>query len=214
MRPTTAGKAALAFVLCALVAAAAGCKAPNLQDRMDDAAEMCRLNLGLGPGLLVNAHVTRCLALGMGTYEARRFGFRNGHGWIWDERRYDTNLIIPIWGWEDVVAVVHGGMPKTLLRGDDHDPLPPGEKPGDLRWAEMPLTINNKNRGWLEVSANVHLIVIGLEAGIDFGEVLDYALGWFGIDIMGDDSRSAAERERHDPDHPHSRPGPDTEILR
>jgi hypothetical protein len=93
--------------MCACLAAAtlAGCRAPNRQDRNDDAAEILRLNVGLGPGLLVNAHATRCIAVGLGAYEARRYGFRNGYGWIWDERRYDTNLIIPIWGWEDVDAV-------------------------------------------------------------------------------------------------------------
>ena len=203
---------ALAVGLCVLVAASAGCKAPNLQDRLDDTAEICRLNFGLGLGLLANVHVTRFAAVGLGAYDARRYGFRNGYGWIWDERRYDTNLIIPIWGWEDVDSVAYGDMPKTLLHGDQHDPLPPGDKPGALRWAEMPLTLNNKNRGWFEVSANLHVICIGLEAGIDFGELVDWALGWFGIDIMGDDSHTGAAVQRHGPD-PIQRPqGPHTDI--
>ena len=82
-----------------LPAAALGCKTPNLQDRMNDASQIVRLNLGVGPGLLVNVQATRALGLGVGMYEARRFGFRNGYGWIWDERRYDMNLVVPVWGW-------------------------------------------------------------------------------------------------------------------
>ena len=204
----------LALGLCVCVAALAGCKAPDLQDRNDDAAEILRLNAGLGPGLLVNAHVTRCIALGAGAHEARRYGFRNGHGWIWDERRYDTNLIVPIWGWEDVDAVAYGGMPVTLVRGDERDPLPPGEEPSFWHCAGEPLTINNPNRGWLEVSANVHAIFVGVDVGLDVGELFDYLFGWFGIDLAGDDSWTGKELEKHDPQPPRPPPGPRTDILR
>jgi len=189
-----------ALVLVALVVACGGCKAPNFQDRLDDCGEMVRLNLGAGPGLLANVHVTRCLALGIGGYESRRYGFRNGYGWMWDERRYDTNLVIPIYGWEDVDAVLYGGMPKTLLRGDDRDSLRPGEERGFWRWAGQPLTLKDRNRGWFEVSVNLHLIWIGLDVGVDVGEILDAALGWFGIDPAMDDEHTDRPVERHDPD--------------
>ena len=187
-----------AAVLCASLVLLGGCKAPNLQDRMDDAGEIFRLNVGLGPGFLANVHATRALALGIGSYDARRIGFRNGYGWIWDERRYDTNLVIPLWGWEDVDSVLYGSMPKTLLRGDEHDPLPPGKEEGWLRWADMPLTLRDKNRGWLEVSANVHIIWIGIDVGVDAGEFLDCLAGWAGLDPAGDDAHSRAEFEKHD----------------
>ena len=200
--------------LCVCLAALAGCKAPNLQDRTDDAAEILRFNVGLGPGLLVNAQATRCIGLGLGTYDARRYGFRNGHGWIWDERRYDTNLIIPIWGWEDVDSVVYGGMPVSLIRGDERDPLPPGEKPGFWRWAEMPMTINDETRGWLEVSANVHALFIGVDVGLDVGELLDYVFGWIGLDLAGDDSWTGKDLEKHDVDPRPPAPGPHLDILR
>ncbi|MFO7900277.1 MAG: hypothetical protein R6V58_14600 [Planctomycetota bacterium] len=209
------GPTVLALLPLVLLAGA-GCKGPTLRDRYDDSAEIFRLNVGLGPGLLANAHVSRAVALGLGTYQARRYGFRNGHGWIWDERRYDTNLVLPIWGWEDVDATYYGSMPVSLIHGDDKDPLRPGEEPGRWKWARNPLTINNPNRGWGEISANLHLVFIGLDAGIDFGELADYLLGWFGVDIMGDDSRTGAEGidvERHDPPPRPPPPGPHTDIL-
>jgi hypothetical protein len=203
----------LGLAVCGLLAVA-GCKSPNLKDRMDDSAEILRCNVGWGPGLLVNAHVTRCLALGAGAYDARRFGFRNGHGWIWDERRYDTNLVIPIWGWEDVDSVYYGGMPVTPIRGDDLDRLPPGEDPGGLRWAQMPLTLNDRNRGWLEVSANAHLIWVGIDLGLDVGELVDYLLGWVGVDLAGDDCWTGKHVERHDPPPVPPGPGPHADILK
>ena len=201
----------LALALCACVV---GCKAPNLRDRMDDTAEILRLNVGLGPGLLANAQATRAIGLGLGMYESRRYGFRNGYGWIWDERRYDTNLIIPIWGWEDVESTYYGGMPPSLLHGDLHDPLPPGKEPGFWRWAEMPLTINDRTRGWFEVSANVHALIVGVDVGLDVGELVDWLFGWVGLDLAGDDSWTGRELEKHDrpPPRPHRFPG--TDILK
>jgi hypothetical protein len=186
------------LVLCVGAIALTGCVAPNISDRMDDAAEMFRFNIAYGPGLLVNAQVTRCLALGLGSYETRRCGFRNGYGWSWDERRYDMNLIVPIVGWEDVTAVQSGSMPITAVHGDAQDPLAPEE--GFCNWTQ--LTINDKNRGWFEVSANVHLIWVGLEAGVDVGEIVDWALGWFALDIMGDDDHTGRDVEKHDPPPP------------
>lgn len=195
-------KAQFICIIVMSMAILAGCKTPSLQDRMRDGAEIFRLNVGLGPGLLVNAQVTRAIELGAGTYEARRFGFRNGHGWIWDERRYDMNLLVPIWGWSDVPSVLRGGMPRTYLYGDQHDRLPPGEEPGFWGWAEMPLTINDKTRGWFEVALNVHVLFIGVDAGVDFGELVDWTFGWFGLDLAGDDSNTGAKLEKHTPPLP------------
>lgn len=195
-------KALFVCIMIFSIAMLAGCKAPSMQDRSNDGAQIFRFNVGLGPGLLVNAQVTRVLQLGVGTYESRRYGFRDGHGWVWDERRYDMNLIAPIWGWEDVPSVLHGGMPVTPLYGDQYDRLPPGEEPGGWGWAEMPLAINDKNRGWFEVAANVHLIFVGVDAGIDFGEMADYVFGWFGLDLAGDDSNTGAPLEKHTPPLP------------
>ncbi len=203
---------AAGVLICGAIAA--GCKAPNLRDRLDDTAEILRLNVGLGPGLLVNAHATRPIAVGVGAYRARRFGFRNGSGWIWDERRYDTNLIIPIWGWEDVEATYYGGMPETLLHGDARDPLRPRHDTGFWRWAEEPLTINNPNRGWLEVSANVHAVFIGVDVGFDVGELLDWLVGWVGLDPAGDDRSTGKELEKHDRPPPKPPTFPNTEILK
>ena len=190
------------LVLCFAAGLLVGCKAPNLQDRMNDAAQMVRLNVGWGPGLLANAQVTRVLGLGLGAYDSRRMGFRNGYGWIWDERRYDLNLIAPIWGWEDVDATLAGGMPVTPLHGDEHKTNPPGEKPSKFSWTGVPRTLSDKNRGWFEVSANVHLVWIGLEVGVDFGEIVDYLVGWFGFDPAGDDSYTGKTAEEHSPSSP------------
>jgi len=200
------------LLLCSVLAALCGCRAPSFQDRMDDGAELLRLNLGGGPGFLVNVHATRCLALGVGVYEARRYGFRNGRGWVWDERRYDTNLVAPIWGWEDVTAVVHGNMPVTPVRGDEQDPRRPGEEPGKLRWARMPLTLNDPNRGWFEVSASVHVIWVGVDVGFDVGELVDFLCGWAGLDPAGDDEHTGEPVERHEPGPSPPPTAPNTEI--
>lgn len=188
------------LALGVLTAAAAGCKAPCLQDRMNDAGQMFRLNVGCGPGLLFNLHLGRPVAIGAGAYETRRVGFRNGYGWVWDERRYDANFFVPFWGWEDVDEVLYGRMPKTLLHGDEHHSEPTGETPGETRKSEKPLTINDHNRGWFELSLNLHLIWLGIDFGVDFGEIVDYAAGWFGLDPANDDqSHHRRPVERHDP---------------
>ena len=196
----------LAAALC--LAALAGCRAPNLQDRMDDSARIFRLNIGWGPGFLVNVQVTRPIELGFGAYEARRCGFRNGHGWIWDERRYDGNLIVPLWGWEDVDDVYYGSMPKTTLRGDDARRLLPDERSGPFRWADAPMTLGDENRGWLEVAFNVHIIYVGIEAGVDVGQLVDYVAGWFGWDPLNNDKHRKYPLERHGPNPTPPGPGP------
>ena len=42
----------------------------------------------------------------------------------------------------------------------------------------------------------IHVVHVGVMGNVHYKEILDWLLGWFGVDISKDDTESLAERER------------------
>ena len=171
------------LVAILFVLAGVGCCGPAiyLKQRARDAVGPFRADISVGKGLHANVNATRFLALGAGKCDVRRIGGRRGQWGVWDEQRSDLNLLVPIFGKTTISSVDSGNVERTQ----------------PIDWHGIsPLTVNDGTRGKLEVSGNLHVLVAGAELGLDFGEMGDFLLGWFGLDPADDDVRDPFEALR------------------
>jgi hypothetical protein len=165
--------------LCLCAFAACGCVGPAeyLKDRALDAVDPFRANVSVGPGLHGNVNATRFVALGAGRCRATRVGIRRGQWGAWNETRWDLNLLVPVLGDTRIHKAYFGQIDPSTNR----DTLGVMEA--------FPPAVGDRTRGAFEVSANLHVIYLGAEAGLDLGELADFVLGWLGVDIANDDER-------------------------
>ncbi|MBR3921911.1 MAG: hypothetical protein IKJ45_02270, partial [Kiritimatiellae bacterium] len=77
----------------------------------------------------------------------------------------------------DDVRVKRGKLPPLLKDGDEKRSLP-----------IMP-------HHWTELRLFAGVTVFSMSAGVNPGELADFALGWFGVDIYGDDAESRSGNE-------------------
>jgi len=152
-----------------------------LRRRAADFADMARLNVGGGYGSSFDASVTRYARFSAGGYEnVVKAGFVGRRGGVWKEQRQGVAFV--------------AGLTETSrepICGNAF--LPPPETENGLQpWYA------DKERGVTEISISL-LVFGGLEVGFDPGQMLDFFLGWAGIDIYGDDGPSLLPMRR-----PHS----------
>ena len=149
--------------------------------RANDLGDVFRFHVGAGPslGLLANVNATRFVAVGAGEYKTNRYGVVRGRYGSWREERADLNLGIPVYGHTRITRVYGGNMRRTLSL----EAFTPGVK----------YAVHDRTRGLAEVSANAHAGLVGIDAGIDLGELGDFLLGFAGVDIIGDDDRIALD---------------------
>ena len=169
--------AALGLTLAAFVSGCSG----YWKHRADDLADVARLNVGAGYGASVDASATRYARLSAGSYEnTTKAGFVGRQGGIWKEERHGIALIA---GYTETSRdPIHGNA--FLPEPDPASGLQPS-------WQDQ-------ERGATEFTLSIHLLV-GFEAGIDPGQMLDFLLGFAGIDLYGDDTpRPAAWENRSD----------------
>ncbi len=135
-----------------------------------DLAEIASVRVGVGPGLLANARITRFVAVGagrLGPAITNLFGFwvpcwqfgscRREIG-LWTERRVELGL--------------------STLYSIDVDAVPLA---GNRR------TFGMEARGTFDVGAELYLALVGLAAEVRPDEALDFVAGIFGFDPAGDD---------------------------
>ncbi len=72
-------------------------------------------------------------------------------------------------------------LPAVFTLGDDDKPSSIWDGPATpaRRWARVHA---------FDVSVGVHALLVGASVGFSPGEFLDFLLGWFGLDIAGDDT--------------------------
>ncbi len=69
----------------------------------------------------------------------------------------------------------------------------------DWEWLPMPILNNpfgGPNRVQWQLEASAGIRVIGFRAGINIGEIVDFVLGIFTVDIMADDTAAVKARKR------------------
>ena len=172
----------------------AGCGYLGARGR--DATDILSLGISAGSGMGVRAGITRLLALEvMAQKDEKFFGFyqRNFH---WTESSY--GLLFASWR-----------MPTV---GDE--PPPPRWKGWDLlttsrRRTQYPNRAEIEDRrhtlfilsglhaqraiDFLDVEVGISALIGGLEMSIRPGQLADFLLGWFGIDLGGDDGTRFGE---------------------
>lgn len=125
--------------------------------------------------------------LGLGAQNGQGYGLRSGAF-----GRYET---------EEGHLIVVGGqafLPNetALARGKGFAytyVLPLWEKE-DAEWEADMMEGGNFNHGQFEVAAN---LLVGFRLGFHVGEIADFFLGWFGVDLLKDDAKATrARRER------------------
>ena len=156
------------LLLAACLFSASGCT--YLQKRGQDLSDAIYLHGGVGLGL--EAHVsaiTSIAQLGLGGHVSRRAGLDGWQHGRWKETQ--ACLAFPLFlGVFYVDRTEHtDGMIRVPQRGGC-----------------VPVVFGN--RFVIGPEAGVFAGVVGIEAGVDVVELLDFLTGWFGWDLLNDDS--------------------------
>ncbi len=160
------------------VSASEPTEGPSVLDRVGgwfaarglDLADVASVRVGVGPGLLANARVTRFVAVGagrLGPAITNLFGFyapcfqfgswRREVG-LWTERRVELGI-------------------STLYSID----VDPGLRAGNR------VTFGADMRETFDVGAELYFALVGLAAEVRPDQAIDFAVGLFGFDPAGDD---------------------------
>lgn len=195
-----------ALVLAALLSLAAGCSAPRsvgeyVGDRARDLVDCFRVSIGYGGGLHARIHTVLLPPIGIGAASAKKFGWDGPGGagaFYWGEG--SASLFLFPLAWIEIdVRTPDLDIVKELQRGKRPDMrnfrfvakqmahgLLLGEAVDETTYRR---TISKgtqaADRFWL--GADVTLIIPSARAGVNPAEILDFALGLFGLDILGDD---------------------------
>ncbi|MBR1921036.1 MAG: hypothetical protein IJ829_03400 [Kiritimatiellae bacterium] len=162
----------------AAVTLAGGCTTAYWKDRACDAADVATVAVGLGGGAFVQVGPK---PVGYG-FIVDAFGMEDGKIGIVP---YLTALqgVAERYAYDrDDIRVKRGKLPPLLKDGDERKPLP-----------IMP-------HHWTELRLFAGVTVVSASIGVNPGELADFALGWLGLDIYGDDaeSRSAVVRTQEE----------------
>ena len=189
------GRIALAALAAASLAASSGCM--YLQNRGRDAAEMFDLGLTFSAkpqiGLYVNCPVIA--PIGYGHVDGYYAGVGGGKVGVMEHKQRNAGLLV--WGYE---------------KNSWQDPAKGGGKAQEDQPVGL-LAIARGERGEQPYKASCkhyfHLGWVGLTANISWLEIPDFLVGWFGVDLMGDDvyGSEASPRPKAEP-KPASAGGP------
>ncbi|NUN47750.1 MAG: hypothetical protein HUU15_02840 [Candidatus Brocadiae bacterium] len=162
-----AGTTSLLLGACLL----AGCG--WLGDRARDAADIVHVDAGVGPQIGATVRLTHLLQAGA-CAEGLRWNRSAEDAWLdaahlsWNGRQAGIHKRI---GWEAGVGPESIG-PRWYVR----------------RWsAEYEEEYREQKRTADEIGFSIHVLFVGVEAGVRPAEFVDFLLGWFGLDILRDD---------------------------
>jgi len=139
--------------------------------RADDFGDLVRIKATAGPGFSLTGELTRGIIIGGGYYRVDAFGFANRSFGIWHETVAEGGVIL---GFHREAC-----LNRTYYRGSYGFGM--GED-GSYR-----LTYENDPIEIWNIRATVHLLIVGLDAEVRFGQIADFLTGIFGYDLAGDD---------------------------
>jgi len=143
-------------------------------DRLLDLLDVVSFDLGVGPGLLANAHVTRWgglgagarASLGVGWHEGRSLGLRVLNEQAWSVPGYAQGALL---------GFTHGTGPSRV---------------GAERFDGCPCTSTQLHSTWRDpwaVGVEAHLLLVGASVAIHPLQLLDFVGGIFLVDGLDDD---------------------------
>ncbi len=148
-----------------------------IRDRLKDASEIVELGVGVSKGLCVNARATKILQVGAGGYSGMWGGLREGVFCSWLEDRAEFG-VSPFY--------LHEVFRTSDTLVDIRHPLLLNPGYGEFLNDCCLLT----DRGFFEIGFTVNAIFIGVDAAVDPAEAVDFLVGLFGWDLLGDDAFS------------------------
>ena len=151
------------FLLCS-------CSSYFMQ-RADDFGDIFRFKAMAGPGISLTGELTRAIIIGGGIYEVDSFGFANRSFGIWHETVAEGGLIL--------------GFHREVTEGRPYYRGNYGFGAADD--GSYPLTHEDNAVDIWNIRATVHLVIVGLDLELRFGQFADFITGIFGYDLAGDD---------------------------
>jgi len=147
--------------------------------RADDFGDIFRFKLMAGPGISFTGELSRYCTLGGGYYEADAFGFANRSFGIWHETTAEGGIFYGFHREECRDRTYYRGNYGFSASKDGSYPLTEENNPVDI---------------W-NIRATVHILIIGADLGIRFGQLADFLTGIVGYDLAGDDYDFGPRRE-------------------
>jgi hypothetical protein len=147
------------------------------RDRLKDASEIVEFGVGISRGLCVNARATKVLQAGAGGYSGMWGGLREGVFCSWIEERAEFG-VSPLY--------LHEVFRKSDTLVDIRHPLLLSPGYGEFLNDFRLIT----DRGFFEIGLTVNAIFIGIDAAVEPAEAVDFLVGIFGWDLLGDDAFS------------------------
>jgi hypothetical protein len=183
-----------ALMILSLIAAGCGSIDPVTKQeslgyipaRFYDLLDMVELNLGVDTqfSLYVVAAVEPLL-VGGGIYECEKLGMDGRLLGQWSEKRATIGL-----GPESFVQYeIEPNWANRYMYNTDYSPHKntlPGEDVFYERWGFSPRFCDHEKR-ILDITAEVHVIALGIDVSVSPLEILDFITGWIGIDDISDD---------------------------
>jgi hypothetical protein len=157
-------------------------------DRAMDLADVAGINFYWGQGGLAHARATKIVQGGVGAFDGDIFKLGNRSYGLVEEMRSEA------------------GLPLFYFTAYDRKPVPEcssalfvteNSNLEGLGKAHYNLT-DKQDRGFYELGIDVALFA-GVGFSIDFFQVLDFTLGWVGIDIAKDDARHSSRQRVKNP---------------
>lgn len=140
--------------------------------RWYDLIDIVDLSFGAGPGFLINAHATKFFQVGFGYSDAYRVGFRGRSAGVWREKRLEAGVSILYY--QKVKRERISGWVENF-RTDTMD------------LDTTAVYANNADRSFTGIGATIHALIL-VDVNVRPAQAADFVLGWFGIDILDDDT--------------------------
>ena len=140
--------------------------------RWYDLIDIVDFSVGAGPGFLFNVRATKFAQVGGGYSDAYHIGFRGRSAGYWKEKR--TEIGVSLLYYQKIKRERITGWVESF-RSDKMD------------LDTSAVYANNNDRAFLGIGATVHALVL-VDVNVRPMQALDFALGWFTIDILDDDT--------------------------
>lgn len=161
-------------------------------DRLQDLRDVAGAAVTVGPGLLAHARATQIFQVGGGYYTGYKLGTWHRSAGVWEQSETSGGAAPLFWIrtlsregiYGDIIDIGVGDSDcdkavsfwAFLIRGDLHAHTGPDEQ-----------RAHDLDQSFWDIGAGVHIGLIGLDAYVNPMEMLDFLLGWFGVDFMRDD---------------------------
>ncbi len=163
-------------------------------DRTNDFVDMfgVRVSANLGIGLEANVRATELFQTGAGWSEKFAIGFKGRHYGVYEEKTRTSPFIET--DWFPVIYPTPFALDRRVWRHGLKGNFPDIDISRQMFLgcsSDIPFTkdgtVTDYDRRYDEVGFSVYLGMVGVDAEVRLLEVLDFVLGFFTIDPMGDD---------------------------